>query len=96
MTELRIAITAYALLAALVLAAVIGLRQRVGIALLVLLSVVWLNVDRDFEGPVLVDVGHGHGLVLADLVGVAGLCAAAWLAVISLRAGRRQSHRPPG
>lgn len=45
------------------------------------LVVVWLRVDRYFEGPVLVRVTEDHGLVVADLFGlaVAAVAAGGWL-----------------
>jgi hypothetical protein len=77
--ELRDVITAAMLLVAMVLAGLIGRRQRIGIALLALLSLVWLTVDRLWEGPVLVAVSKHNGLVTSDFVGLAGLGAAIWL-----------------
>ena len=45
------------------------------------LVVVWLRVDRYFEGPVLVRVTADHGLVVADLFGlaVAAVAVGGWL-----------------
>ncbi len=45
------------------------------------LVVVWLRVDSRFEGPVLVRVTADHGLVVADLFGlaVAAVAAGGWL-----------------
>jgi hypothetical protein len=40
-------------------------------------GVMWLIVDKWFEGPTLVRVSENHGLVLADLVGLAALFGAA-------------------
>jgi hypothetical protein len=77
--ELRLVLTALALMAAMVLSAVVGRRQRVGAVLLALLSFVWLTIDRSFEGAVIVEVSSRHGLVVSDLVGLAGLSGAAWL-----------------
>jgi hypothetical protein len=77
--ELRLITTALLLAAAMVLAGVIGRRQRIGIVLLVLLSVVWLTVDRDWEGGVIVVISQTHGFTTADIVGVAGLGWAFWL-----------------
>ena len=57
MPELRVDITAFALLAAILLVAYLGRRDRIAIIVLVLLSVVWLNVDHDFEGPLLIAIG---------------------------------------
>jgi hypothetical protein len=39
---------------------------------------VWLDVDEHFEGPHLVHLSAGHGLVAADLVAVAVVGAALW------------------
>jgi hypothetical protein len=85
MPELRLVLTALALIAAMVLSAVVGRRQRVGIVLLVLLSFVWLTIDRYFEGGVILVVSSHHGLVTSDLVGIAGLGVAVWLWVRSRR-----------
>lgn len=41
-----------------------------GLVTLALLCVVWLRVDKAFEGPVLVELTEGHGVVLADLVAI--------------------------
>lgn len=70
---------------AMVLACWVGWRgQSVPIAgLLVLLVWVWLRVDKRFEGSVLIRVSEDHGLVLADLFGLAVL---AWAGVLILRA----------
>jgi hypothetical protein len=66
------------LLGCMACAFVIGRRQRLGTVLLALLSVLWLLVNSDFEGPVLLTVVEDHGLTTADLVGLAGLILAAW------------------
>lgn len=80
MPELRIVLTVLALLAAMLIAGLIGLRQRLGIAVLALLSFVWLTVDKDFEGGVLLTVARHNGLTVADLVGIAGflVCVVLW------------------
>jgi hypothetical protein len=44
---------------------------------LALEGVVWLLADKWFEGPLLVRFADDHGLVLADLVGLAALFGAA-------------------
>jgi hypothetical protein len=54
-------------------------RRRWAALLLVVEALVWLWLDSGYEGTVLVDLGHHHGLVTADLVavgaiGLAGLC----------------------
>jgi hypothetical protein len=51
--------------------------ERAGAALLALEGVVWLIIDKGFEGPHLYYFAHGHGLVLADFVGLAALFGAA-------------------
>ena len=76
MPELRIQLTILALVAAMVLAGAIGLKQRVGAVMLALLSFVWLTVDVEFEGGLIVKLTKTHGLVVADLVGLLGLVCA--------------------
>lgn len=51
--------------------------SRWAAALLAAEAVVWLLVDRWFEGPTLFHVTYHHGLVLADLVGLVALLVAA-------------------
>ncbi len=82
-------VTALALAVAMLLAAFLGRRLRAGVVILVLLSLVWLTVDREFEGPVLWNLDGDHGLVLSDLVALAGFGVAIWL---WLR--RRAAHAP--
>jgi hypothetical protein len=52
-----------------------------GVATLLLLCIVWLRVDKAFEGTAVFRVTHNHGLVLSDLfaiiVGVSGVVG--WL-----------------
>jgi hypothetical protein len=76
---------------AMVLACWIGWRgQSVPLAvLLVLLVWVWLRVDKRFEGSVLVRITEDHGLVLADLFGLAVLACAGVLLLRALRERRR-------
>lgn len=80
MAELRIVLTVLALLAAMVLAGVVGLRRRIGIVLLALLSFVWLTLDKDFEGAVIVTITSHNGVTVSDLVGLAGfvVCVVLW------------------
>ncbi len=78
MPAARLIITALLLALAMAICAWLGRRQRVGTVLLVLLSAVWLTVDRDWEGGVIVVISPTHGLTTADLVGLAGLAIAAW------------------
>lgn len=77
--QLRIVATGVALFIAMVIAAFLGWRQRSGVVMLVLLSLVWFTVDHDFEGPVLLALGGEHGIVLSDLVGILGVAVAVWL-----------------
>ena len=51
--------------------------DRPAAAVLALEGVIWLVLDKWFEGPTLVAVSERHGLVLADLVGLAALMGAA-------------------
>jgi len=52
-----------------------------GVATLLLLCIVWLRVDKAFEGPHVLIVTQSHGLVLSDLfaivVGASGVVG--WL-----------------
>jgi len=75
------------LLAAMIISAWLGMRQRWGIVLLALLSLVWLTVDRLWEGPVLIEVTSHNGLVTSDFVGLAGLIGA------GLLERRRRRHK---
>ena len=61
-------------LVALLLTARVSLRYGVagGVAL-VLVSGLWLVVDKQLEGPVLLRVTRNHGLTAADLAGLVGL-----------------------
>ena len=65
----------------------IGWRSQssTSVAALVLLVWVWLQVNQDFEGGVLIKVTDEHGLVVADLFGLAVL---AWALVLAVRARR--------
>jgi len=56
------------------LAAHAGRAGAVGLALV---SVLWLAVDKSMEGPTLWRLSATHGLVAADLAGLAGLFVAA-------------------
>jgi hypothetical protein len=93
MTELRLVLTALALAAAMLLAGVVGRRQRIGSVILALLALVWLAADHGFEGAVLLTVTHTHGLTLTDLIGLAGLGVAIWLWFRLRRTGRQASGR---
>ena len=73
-------------LAALIVAAwMAGRTGRPGAVALAVVSVLWLVVDKSMEGPTLVRISTTHGLVAADLAGVAGLLVAA----LAWRRGRR-------
>jgi hypothetical protein len=80
MHDLRIVLTVLALLASMALCGVLGLRQRLPIVVLALLSFVWLTLDSEFEGGVLISFTNHNGLTASDLVGVAGLvaCVVLW------------------
>ena len=76
--ELRQALTVTALVLAMLLSGVIGVRQRIGTLTLALISFAWLTVDAKWEGGTLIHLSHSHALTRADLVGFAGLAVAAW------------------
>jgi hypothetical protein len=80
MHDLRIVLTVLALVASMVLCGVLGLRQRLAIVVLALLSFVWLTLDSDFEGGVLISFTSYNGLTASDLVGIAGFvaCVVLW------------------
>ncbi len=84
--ELRDIVTAVLLFAAMMLSAWLGMRQRLGVVLLTLLSLVWFTVDRLWEGPVLVPLAPNRGLVTSDVVGLIGL-------VVAVVLGRRHRRR---
>lgn len=50
--------------------------DRPAAAVLALEGLAWLFLDKWFEGPILLEFGHHHGLVLADLVGLAAVFGA--------------------
>lgn len=77
-SHLRIALVIAVLLGSMACAIVLGRRLRLGTVVLALLSVLWLLVNQDFEGPILFTVVRDHGLTTADLVGLAGLILAGW------------------
>jgi hypothetical protein len=62
-----------------------GRWGRPAAALLAAVSVIWFFVNRPMEGPVLLTVTPSHGLVAADLAGVAGLVLAAAMFVFPYR-----------
>lgn len=65
-------------------AAATGRYGRPAAPALVVCSLLWLLVNKRMEGPVLLQVSGNHGLVAADLAGLAGL-ALALLALIGIR-----------
>ncbi len=79
MSATRDAVIEGALALAIVLAALLARRDRWAIPLLVLLSLVWPIADQAWEGGVLLPLIPGHGVTVADLLGVAGLVWAAYL-----------------
>lgn len=82
LADWRVAITIACLLVAMLLSAWIGWTRWAGPLVLTLVSVAWIStIDHQFEGPVLWHLRRGHGLVLSDLAGLAGLLAAFALSV---------------
>jgi hypothetical protein len=77
--EARLVITALAIIVAMFLAAMQGLRNRTGIGILGLLSLSWFTVDKLFEGEVLFQINRTQGLTTADFVGLLGLGVAGLL-----------------
>jgi uncharacterized membrane protein len=59
--------------------------DRWATAVLLLLAVAWLRIDKRFEGPVLVHLTGQHGIVLSDLAAVAAV-------VVVALAGWRHRH----
>ena len=76
MSELRIIVLIWTLVLLMAVGAALGARRRSGALVLALVSFVWLLVDSDFEGVVLIVVTKRNGLTTSDLVGVAGLVLA--------------------
>jgi hypothetical protein len=56
-----------------------------GGVVLIGVSLAWLVVDKDLEGPTLVRVTGDHGLVSADLVGLVGAALGVVQVVAALR-----------
>ncbi len=92
MPELRIVLTIAAIVVAMLLAAAMGIRQRVGALILGLLGFVWLTLDSRFEGAVLFTISDHNGFTASDLVGVAGMVVAA-LQLWRLRRGSLSARR---
>jgi hypothetical protein len=77
--HVRLELSEVAYVLAMVLVGVLAYRgERLALAGLVLLSLVWFRIDALWEGGVLISFNHEHGLTSADLVGVAGLGFAGW------------------
>jgi hypothetical protein len=89
-----VVVTALALMLAMFLAGVHGLRHRIGIAILALLSIVWFTVDKLFEGEVLFQINRHQGFTSADVVGLLGLIVAGLLWRYG-RAVRTPAERAP-
>ena len=64
--------------------------RRVVAALLVVLAVVWLFVNRPVEGPTLLVLSRNHGITAADLLSVLLVLVAVALVV------PRRARRPRG
>ncbi len=79
MVEARLVVTALALMLAMFLAGVHGVRHRIGIAILALLSLSWFTVDKLFEGSIVVELTKSHAVTSSDFVGLLGLIVAALL-----------------
>jgi hypothetical protein len=54
--------------------------RRVAAVSLAVAAVVWLLINKPYEGPVLLVFNESHGLTLADLPSLAALVVAAALA----------------
>ena len=79
---------------AMVLAAFVALKSRPAAAVLILLSLVWLIVDKRFEGPLLWRLDRAHGLVAADIPGlIAGLIGLVLLVASPLREGHSSTFK---
>jgi hypothetical protein len=63
-------------------------RSRLDAIVLAFLSVLWMLVNKGFEGPVIWTVDRRHGLTLSDFVGLIGLAIAG---IAFLRARSRRS-----
>lgn len=81
MSHLRITLIVVVLLVSMILSGVLAVQARRGAVLLGLLSVLWVLVDQEFEGPVVIDLLPRNGLTASDLVGVVGFVVACCLFV---------------
>ena len=73
---MRVDLIALTLLVALGVTAVRAYRSRWDAVVLALLSLLWMLVNKGFEGPVIWTFDRYHGLTATDFVGVAGLAIA--------------------
>lgn len=92
--QLRVDLTIAAYLLAMVLCVVIAQRgERLGLALLALLSLAWFGIDAPLgEGDVLIVlVRHHMGITEADIFGIVGLIVA--IALAGRRRGNRRRRR---
>jgi hypothetical protein len=91
-SELRLLVCALIYVLAMVLAGVVGYRQRIGVWILGLLAFAWLTFDKLFEGRVLIPISATMGITASDLVGFAGLVWAAWLGYYRHRLPRLEAR----
>ena len=98
MVEARLVFTALAYMLAMFLAGVYGLRDRLGIAVLALLSLSWFTVDKLFEGGIVLELSKTHAITTSDFVGLLGLIVSVllWWRWRRLRnpAARARQDRP--
>jgi hypothetical protein len=66
-----------------------AVRWLVGAGTLLVTAGALLAVPARLEGPVLVEIGAGHGLSLLDLIGLVPLLGGAWLLCAALWRRRR-------
>lgn len=60
------------------LAGTLSRTGRWGAATLAVASLIWLAVNKNFEGEVLLTVTPTNGLTAGDLVGLVGILVAIW------------------
>jgi hypothetical protein len=51
----------------------------VAAAALVLVGIIWLRINKSFEGPTLVILSTNHGITAADLISALLFLVAAWI-----------------